>query len=73
MQYTSSKRIPDKARLGGNGDPLGIAQESEIGPYILYMHKAESILKNDILWNFEIGTDHLIPARKSGPVVINNL
>ena len=38
-----------------------------------YMHKLESIIENathKILWDFEIKTDHLIPARKSDLVLI---
>ena len=33
-----------------------------------YIHKPESVLENGthkILWDFEIQTDHLIPARKA--------
>ena len=39
-----------------------------------YMHKSESVLKNEthnILWDFEIKTDHLIPARRPDLVLIN--
>ena len=38
------------------------------------MHKPESILKNEtdkLPWNFEIQTDHLIPARKPDFVIVN--
>ena len=40
-----------------------------------YMHKPESVLENEthkILWDFEIQTDHLIPARRPDLVLINN-
>ena len=39
-----------------------------------YMHKPESVLENEthkILWDFEIKTDHLIPARRPDLVLIN--
>ena len=39
-----------------------------------YTHKPESVLENEvhkILWDFEIQTDHLIPARRPDLVVIN--
>ena len=39
-----------------------------------YKHKLEPILENDthkILWDFEIQTDHLIPARRPDLVIIN--
>ena len=36
------------------------------------MHKAESILLNRILWNFEIQTDYLIPTGRQDLVLINN-
>ena len=38
------------------------------------MHKPEPILKNEtlkILWDFEIQTDHLIPPRRPGLVIID--
>ena len=38
------------------------------------MHKPESILENKthkILWDFEIQTDHAIPARRLDQVLIN--
>ena len=39
-----------------------------------YMYKGESTLENEthkILWDFEIQTDHLIPARRPNLVLIN--
>ena len=39
------------------------------------MHKPESVLENEthkILWDFEIKTDHLIPARRPDLIFINN-
>ena len=38
------------------------------------MHNPESILENEthkILWDFEIQTDHLIPARRPDLVIVN--
>ena len=35
------------------------------------LHKAESVLENETLWNFEIQTDHLIPTRRPCLVLIN--
>ena len=38
------------------------------------MHKPESVIENEthkILWDFEIKTDHLIPARRPDLVLIN--
>ena len=39
-----------------------------------YTHKQESLFQNmthKILWNFEIQTDHLIPARRPNQMLIN--
>ena len=33
MQQMSTKVIKEQRRLGGEGDPLGIVQETEISPY----------------------------------------
>ena len=32
MQQTSAKRVQDKTWLGGEGDPLGTVQETEMWP-----------------------------------------
>ncbi len=40
----------------------------------LYMHNPASVLENDthkLLWNFDIKTDHLIPARRPDLVIFN--
>ena len=40
----------------------------------MYMHKPESIRENEthkILWDLEIQTDHLIPARRPDLVIVN--
>ena len=39
-----------------------------------YMHNPASVLENDthkLLWNFDIQTDHLIPARRPDLIIIN--
>ena len=39
-----------------------------------YMHKPAPVLKNDthkLLWDFNIQTDHLIPARRPDRIIIN--
>ena len=73
MYYTRRKKIQEQARLGGEGDLLGIAQETEILPYKWNMNKVEFFLENEtleIFWDFETKTDHPIPARRSHPVLI---
>ena len=38
------------------------------------MHNPESVIENEthkLLYDFEIQTDHLIPARRSDPVIVN--
>ena len=40
-----------------------------------YMHKPAPVLENDnhkLLWDFNIQTDHLIPARRPNLIIINN-
>ena len=39
-----------------------------------HIHQPKSVLENDMqknLWDFEIQTDHLIPVRRTGLVMIN--
>ena len=39
------------------------------------MHNPKSVLENEthkLLWDFEIQTDHLILARRSGLEIVNN-
>ena len=65
MQQTSTKRVPVKTQLSGEGDPLGIVQETEIWPKSLMVYAQTRIQSGK--WdaeNFEIQTDHLIPARR---------
>ena len=40
----------------------------------MYMHNPAPVLENDshkLLWDFNIQTDHLIPARRPGLIIIN--
>ena len=40
-----------------------------------YMHNPASVLENDshnLLWDFNIQTDHIIPARRPDLIIINN-
>ena len=40
-----------------------------------YMHNPAPVLENDtdkLLWDFNIQTDHLIPARRPDLIIINN-
>ena len=42
---------------------------------IWYMHKSEPVLENDahkLLWDFNIHTYHIIPARNPDLIIINN-
>ena len=39
------------------------------------MHNTAPVIENDthkLLWDFNIQTDHLIPARGPDPIIINN-
>ena len=58
MLQTSSKGIQDKARLGGRGDPLEIAQKLKFDHTTKWlMHTSESLFENaphKILWDIEI-------------------
>ena len=60
-----SKRL---VRQGRDGDPLRIVQEIKIWPFH-QMHKPECVPENEthkILCDFELQTDHLVPARRPG-------
>ena len=75
MQQTCRKGVQDLARLCGEGDPLEIVPESEIWRYKqMVKYKPESVQENKtskILWDFEIQTDHLIPAGQLDLVIIH--
>ena len=55
---------------------MRIVQEVQIWPYCkLYMHNPAPDLENDshkLLWDFNVQTDHLIPARRPDLIIINN-
>ena len=36
------------------------------------MHNPVPVLENDIIWDFDIHTDHLISARRPDHIIINN-
>ena len=68
MQQTSTEESQEQARLGRKCDQLGIGQKP-IFDHIFrwYVHKPVSVQENKtckILWDFEIQTDRLIPARR---------
>ena len=68
MQQVSTIGVQDLAPLGLKGKSLEIVQE-------IKMHKSESIRENEahkIIWNFQMKTDHLIPARRPDLVLITN-
>ena len=75
MQKTSKKTVQDQTPLGWKFEPLGITQGIEIlHTTKWYMHKPETVLKNEtpkIHWDFEIQTNHLIPARRPDLVLYN--
>ena len=64
MQWTSTKRIQDLAWRGGKGDPLGIAQETELLT-TWYIQKLYIVFENEkhkILGDFKMEMGHLIPT-----------
>ena len=75
MQQISTEGVQGETWLGRQGDPLGNVQEISIRPYKQwYMHNPAPILENNshkLLWDFNIQTDHLIPARRPDLIIIN--
>ena len=76
MQQISTEGVQGETRLGRQGNPLGNVQESSIRPYkqMVYAQPGASVLENDshkLLWDFNIQTDHLIPARRPDLIIIN--
>ena len=72
MQQINAKRVSDKIRLSGDGELQGKMYKK-----LKFDHtnNPESILENKmhkILWDFDIQTDHLIPARWPDLVIVNN-
>ena len=63
------KKVQDETQLGRKGDPLGIAQEIEIWPYLQMLYARNRIRPGEL--DFEIQRDHLIPARRPDLVIIN--
>ena len=75
MQQISTEGVQGETRLGRQGNPLGNVQEISIRPYkqMVYAQPAP-VLENDshkLLWDFNIQTDHLIPARRPDLIIIN--
>ena len=75
MQQISTEGVYDDTRLGRQGNPLGNVQEISILPYkqMVYAQPAP-VLENDshkLLWDFNIQTDQLIPARRPDLIIIN--
>ena len=69
MQQTSAKRMYDETWVVGEGDILRIVKE-----ILPILSNGICILENEmhkILWDFEIQTDHLIPAWRLDLVVVN--
>ena len=75
MQQISTEGVQGGTRLGRQGNPLGNVQEISIRPYKqIYMHGPAPVLENDshkLLWDFNIQTDQLIPARRPDLIIIN--
>ena len=75
MQQVSTEGVPGETRLGQQGDPLRNVQEISIRPYNKsYMHNPAPVLENNsykLLWDFNIQTDHLIPARRPDLKIIS--
>ena len=74
MQLISLNWVQDQTQLDGNGDPPEIERLKFDNTAKWFMHKLESIQENNmhkILWDFEVQTDHLIPARRPDVVWIN--
>ena len=60
--------------MGEESDPLRILQEIEIWPYYQIIYAQNPSLKNEkhkTLWDFELQTDHPIPAKRPDIVRIN--
>ena len=75
MHQISTEGVQGETRLGQQGDPLGNVQEISIRPckQMVYAQPAP-VLENDshkLLWDFNIQTDHLIPARRPDLIIIN--
>ena len=74
MLQTRVKRLQDEIWLGGKNYSLRITLETEIWPYYQMVYTQPRISpgeRNKILWDFEIQTDHLIPARILDLMIIN--
>ena len=70
MQQISTEGVQGETRLGRQGNPLGNVQEISIRPYkqMVYAQPGDS---HKLQWDFNIQTDHLIPARRPDLMIIN--
>ena len=69
MQQISTEGVQGETRLGRQWDPLGNVHTNQ-----WYMHNPAPVLENDshkLLWDFNIQTDHLIPAKRPDLIIIN--
>ena len=75
MQQISTEWVQGETWLGRQDNPLGNAQEISIRPYKQMVYAQPGTCpRNDshkLLWDFNIQTDHLIPARRPNLIVIN--
>ena len=77
MQQTIIKRVKDWTQLSREREPPGVVQKMKFDDTTKwYMHKLEGD-GDTILRDFEIHTDHLIPARRPNLIIVlkkkNNL
>ena len=75
MQQIGTEGVQGETQLGQQGDPLGNVQEISIRPYkqMVYAQPGTCPEKDshELLWDFNIQTDHLIPARRPDLIIIN--
>ena len=73
MQQISTEGVQGETRLGRQGDLLGNLQEISIRPYKQMVYAQPGACpKKWLAWDFNIQTDHLIPARRPDLIIINN-
>ena len=68
-QQISTEIVQDETRLGRQGNPLGNVQEISIRPYKQTVYAQPGACPRK--WDFNIQTDHLIPARRPNLIIIN--
>ena len=71
MQLISIEGIEGETRLGRQGDPLEMCRKFQFDhTNKWYMHIPASV-SQELPWDFNIQTDHLIPARRPDLIKIN--